>query len=169
MRAFQRRTEGTLDLAHANRVPLGPGGSALVRQEGEEGGLARELEALETGWRLGMHDSDWESLVGLAHRYGWRPSEGSEHYLPREGRRVVSPSEARALAEALEEALPRLPGERRRELRAIVVGALGGFVEETSRAATGADYERYFSWGRRWIVAEVATLCREGAVEIRPI
>jgi hypothetical protein len=115
-----------------------------------------------------MHDSDWESLVGLAHRYGWRPSEGSEHFLPREGRRVVYPSEARALAGALEEALPHLPPERRRALRPIV-GALGGFVEETSRAATGADYERYFSWGRRWIVEEVARLCLQGAVEIRPI
>ena len=104
MRAFQLRTEGTVDLAHANRVPLAPGGSALVRQEEEEeeGGLARELEALETGRRLGMHDSDWASLVGLAHRYGWRPSEGSEHYLLREGRRVVYPSEARALAGALD-------------------------------------------------------------------
>lgn len=47
----------------------------------EEGDLARELEALETGQRLGMHDSDWESLVGLAHRHGWRPSAGSDHYL----------------------------------------------------------------------------------------
>jgi hypothetical protein len=47
----------------------------------EEGGLARELEALQTGWRLGMHDLDWESLLGLAHRYGWKPSEGSDHYL----------------------------------------------------------------------------------------
>jgi hypothetical protein len=130
--------------------------------------LARELEALETGRRLGMHDSDWESLVGLARRYGWRSSEDSEHYLPREGRRLVSPSEARALAGALEEALPHLPRERRIEFRPIV-GAQGGFVAETSQAATGADYERYFSWGRRWIVAEVARLCREGAVEIRPI
>ena len=166
MRAFLRGTERTVDLAHTNRVPLAPGGSALVRQE--EGGLARELEALETGWRLGMHDSDWESLVGLAHCYGWRPSEGSEHYLPREGRRVVDPSEARALAVALEEALPRLPRERRKAFRPIV-GALGGFVEETSQAATGADYERYFSWGRRWMVEEVARLCRQGAVEVRPI
>jgi hypothetical protein len=130
--------------------------------------LALELEALETGRRLGMHDSDWESLVGLAHRYGWRPSEGSEHYLPREGRRVVYPSEARALAAALEEALPHLPPERRRAFRPIV-GALGGFVEETSRAGTGADYERYFSWGRRWILDLVARFCRQGTVEIRPI
>jgi hypothetical protein len=137
-----------------------------VRQE--EGGLACELEALETGWRLGMHDSDWESLMGLAHRYGWRPSEGSDHYLLLEGRRVVSPSEARALAGALEEALPDLPRERRRGFRP-VVGALGGFIEETSRPGTGADYERYFSWGRRWIVEEAARLCRQGAVEIRPI
>ena len=131
--------------------------------------MALELEALETGRRLGVHDSDWESLVALAHRYGWRPSEGSEHYLPREGSRIVPPSEARALAGALEEALPHLPRERRRGVRPIV-GALGGFVEETSRAAgTGADYERYFSWGRRWIVEEVARLCRQGAVEIHPI
>jgi hypothetical protein len=134
----------------------------------EEGGLARELEALETGRRLGMHDSDWASLVGLAHRYGWRPSEGSEHFLLREGRRVVYPSEARALAGALEEALPHLPPERRIEFRPIV-GARGDFVEETLRAATDADYEHYFSWGRRWIVAEVARLCRQGTVEIRPM
>jgi hypothetical protein len=141
--------------------------SALVRQE-EEGGLALELEALKTGRRLGIHDSDWESLVGLAHRYGWRPSEGSEHYLPREGRRIVYPSEAQALAGALEEALPHLLRERRKEFRPIV-GTLDGIVEEPSRATTGADYERYFSWGRRWIVEEVARLCLQGAVEIRPI
>src|SRR5919112_3298609 len=87
--------------------------------------LARELEALQRGWRLGMHDLDWESLLGLAHHYGWRPSEGSEHYLLLlEGRGVVSPSEARALARALEEALPDLPPERRRWFRP-TVGALG--------------------------------------------
>jgi hypothetical protein len=86
--------------------------------------LARELEALETGRRLGMHDFDWESLLGLAHHYGWRPSEGSDHYLLLEGRRVVSPSEARSLAGALEEALPNLPPERRRWFRP-TVGALG--------------------------------------------
>src|SRR5919112_193011 len=97
--------------------------------------LARELEALQRGWRLGMHDLDWESLLGLAQRYGWRPSEGSEHYLLLlEGRGVVCPSEARALAGALEEALPDLPPERRRWFRP-TVGALGGFIEETSRAA----------------------------------
>jgi hypothetical protein len=130
--------------------------------------LARELEALQTGWRLGMHDVDWESLLGLAQRYGWKPSEGLDHYL-REGRRVVPPSEARALAVALERALPDLPPERRRWLRP-GVGALGGFIDETSRpAGRGADYERYFWWGRRWIVEEAARLCREGAVEIRPI
>jgi hypothetical protein len=132
--------------------------------------LARELEALQTGWRLGMHDLDWESLLGLAHLYGWRLSEGSEHsLLLLEGRGVVSPSEARALAGALEEALPDLPPERRRWLRP-GVGAPGGFIDETSRpAGRGWDYERYFSWGRRWIVEEVARLCRQGAVEIRPI
>jgi hypothetical protein len=137
-----------------------------VRQE--EGDLARELEALETGWRLGMHDSDWESLLGLAHRYGWRPSEGSDHLLLREGRGVISPSEARTLAGALEEALRDLPRERRREFRPIV-GAPGGIADEVSRPRTGADYERYFSWGRRWILDEVARFCRQGTVEIRPI
>jgi hypothetical protein len=132
--------------------------------------LARELEALQTGRRLGMHDLDWESLLGLAHHYGWRPSEGSEHYLLLlKGRGIVSPSEARALAGALEEALLDLPAERRRWLRP-TVGALGGFIDERSRpAGRGTDYERYFWWGRRWIVEEVARLCRQGAVEIRPI
>jgi hypothetical protein len=136
----------------------------------EEGGLARELEALKTGRRLGMHDPDWEGLVGLARRHGWEPSEGSEHYsLLRDGRPVVvPPSEARALAGALEEALRDLPRERRKGLRPIV-GSLGGFADEPSRSGKVADYERYFSWGRRWMVEEVARLCREGAVEIRPM
>ena len=132
--------------------------------------MARELEALETGRRLGMHDPDWEGLLGLARRHGWEPSEGSEHYhlLPDGRPVVVPPSEARALAGALEEALRELPRERRREFRPIV-GALGGLADEPSRPGKVADYERYFSWGRRWIVEEVARLCREGAVEIRPM
>ena len=132
--------------------------------------MARELEALETGRRLGMHDPDWEGLLGLARRHGWEPSEGSEHYhLLRDGRPVVVPaSEARALAGALEETLRDLPRERRRGFRP-TVGALGGLAEEPSRPGKVADYERYFSWGRRWMVEEVARLCREGAVEIRPM
>ena len=132
-----------------------------------EGGLACEIEALETGWRLGMHDSDWESLLGLAHRYGWKPSEGLDHYL-REGRRVVSPSEARALAGALEEALRYLPRERRRVFRPDV-GALGSFVGERSGPGPGTDYERYFSWGRRWIVEEITRFGQRGALEVRSI
>ena len=132
--------------------------------------MARELEALETGRRLGMHDPDWEGLLGLAHRHGWEPSEDSEHYrLLRDGRPVVvPPSEARALAGALEGALRDLPRERRKAIRP-TVGALGSFADEPSRPGKVADYERYFSWGRRWIVEEVARLCREGAVEIRPM
>ena len=129
--------------------------------------MACELEALETGWRLGMHDCDWESLLGLAHRYRWKPSEGLDHYLC-EGRRVVSPSEARALAEALEGALRDLPRERRRVFRPDV-GALGSFVGQRSRPGPGTDYERYFSWGRRWIVEEVRRLGQRGALEVRSI
>jgi hypothetical protein len=132
-----------------------------------EGGLACELEALKTGWRLAMHDADWETLLGLAHSYGWRPAAGLDHYL-REGSRVVSPSEARALAGALEGALRDLPPERRRGFRP-VVGALGSFVGEVSEPGPCADCEGYFSWGRRWIVEEVRRFCRQGAVEIRPM
>jgi hypothetical protein len=135
-----------------------------------ECGLARELEALETGWRLGMHDTDWEGLLGLAHHHGWRPSAGLEHYLLlHEGRLVVSPSEARELAGALEVALRELPRERRRSFRP-VMGAPGGSLGEGSPPpGPGADYRGYFSWGRRWIVEEVRRLCRQGAVEIRPL
>jgi hypothetical protein len=129
--------------------------------------LTYELEALETGWRLGLHDSDWERLVGLAHRYGWRPLAGLDHYL-REGSRIVTPSEARALAGALEGALRDLPPERRREFRP-VVGALGSIVGETPKSGPDADYMSYFSWGRRWILEEVRRFCRQGAVEIRPM
>jgi hypothetical protein len=67
----------------------------------EEDGLAYEIEALQTGWRLGLHASDWENLLGLAHRYGWRPSAGLDHYLQGD-RQIVPPSEARALARVLE-------------------------------------------------------------------
>jgi hypothetical protein len=129
--------------------------------------LACELEALQTGRRLGMHDSDWENLLGLAHRYGWRAPAGLDHYV-REKRQIVPPSEARALAGALEVALRDLPQERRREFRP-VVGTLSGYVGETSKPGPNTDYEVYFSWGRRWIIEEVMRLCRQGAVEIRPM
>ena len=133
--------------------------------------MTRELEGLETGRRLGMHDPDWERLLSLARRHGWDPPEDSDHHrlLLRDGRPVVvAPSEARTLAGALEEALPHLPRERRKELRPIV-GEPGTLAEEPTRPGKVADYERYFSWGRRWMVEEVARLCREGAVEIRPM
>jgi hypothetical protein len=32
--------------------------------------LPYEIEALETDWRLGLHASDWENLLGLADRCG---------------------------------------------------------------------------------------------------
>jgi hypothetical protein len=81
---------------------------------------------------------------------------------------VVSASEARTLAGALGRALPHLLRERRKEFRPLV-GALGGLVEEPSRPDKVVDYERYFSWGRRWMIEEVARLCREGTVETRPM
>jgi len=92
---------------------------------------------------------------------------GLDHYL-REGRHIVPPAEARTLAEALEGALRALPPERRRGFRP-VVGVLGSLVGEKSLPRPDADYEGYFSWGRRWIVEEVMRLCQHGAVETRPI
>jgi hypothetical protein len=133
-----------------------------------EDGLAYELEVLATGWRLGLHDSDWENLMGLAHQYGWRPAAGLDHYLHGGGKRIVSPSDARALAGALEEALQDLPPERREEERPYV-GALRVLPDERYHCGPEADYEVYFSWQRRWMVEEVMRLCRRGAVEIRPM
>jgi len=46
---------------------------------------------------------------------------------------------------------------------------LGGLVGEKYLPGPDADYEGYFSWGRRWIVEEVMRLCQHGAVETRPI
>jgi hypothetical protein len=132
----------------------------------EEDRLAYEIEAVEMGWRLGLHASDWENLLGLAHRYGWRPSAGLDHYL-RGGRQIVPPSDARALARALDGALRDLPPERRKEFR--FADALGGSVYEVPPPGPDADYERYFFWGRRWIVEEVMRFCQQGAVEIRPM
>jgi hypothetical protein len=133
-----------------------------------EDGLAYELEVLATGWRLGLHDSDWENLMGLAHQYGWRPAAGLDHYLHDGGKRIVSPSDARALARALEEALQDLPPERRKEERPYV-GALRVLPDERYQSGPEADYEVYFSWQRRWMVEEVMRLCQRGAVEIRPM
>jgi hypothetical protein len=128
--------------------------------------LAYEIEALETGWRLGLHATDWENLLGLAHRYGWRPSAGLDYYL-RGGTQIVPPSEARALARVLDGALWDLPPERRKEVR--FAGDLGYSVSEVSRPGPDADYERYFAWQRRWIVEEIVRFCQQGSVEIRPM
>jgi hypothetical protein len=127
-------------------------------------GSAYELEALETGQRLALHASDWENLLGLARRHGWRPSAGLDLYL---GRRVIAPPEARALAGALEGPLADLPPERRREPR-----PAGGAPDRGPAAGvplSGADHKAYFAWQRHWIVREVVRLCRRGAVEVRPM
>ncbi len=116
---------------------------------------------------MALRASDWGNLLGLAHRYGWRPSAGLDHYL-RGGRRIVVPtSDARDLASVLEGPLRDLPAERREELRSL--GAPGGIADETHLSGPDADYEGYFAWQRRWIVEEVIRLCRRGAVEVRPM
>lgn len=131
--------------------------------------MAYELEALETGQRLAMHASDWENLLGLAHRHGWRPSAGLDRYLGG-AKRLISPSEARALAGALEGRLGDLPPERRQELRpAEVIPGQEGPVVGASPSGPGVDHEGHFAWQRRWIVEEVVRLCRRGAVEVRPM
>ncbi len=130
--------------------------------------MAYELESLETGQRLALHASDWEYLLGLAHRHGWRPSAGLDRYLGR-GKRLISPSEARALAGALEGPLGDLPPERRQELRPNEVIPGQGPVVGVSLPGPGVDYEGHFAWQRRWIVEEVVRLCRRGAVEVRPM
>jgi hypothetical protein len=138
-----------------------------VREARKEGELAYELEALETGQRMALRASDWEILLGLAYRHGWRPSAGLDSYLGG-GRRVIAASEARALAEALAGPLADLPPERRQELRA-AEGAPGGPIVGASPSRPEADYEGHFAWQRRWILAEVIMFCRRGAMEVRPM
>jgi hypothetical protein len=128
--------------------------------------LAYELEALATGWRLGLHTSDWRNLVALAYRYGWEPTGGLDHYL-HERKQVVRAHEARALADALKRALEDIPPERRKELRPPPLP--GGFAAEAMRFGLDPDPKTYFAWKRRWIVEEVIRLCRGGAVEFRPM
>ena len=138
-----------------------------MREARKEGGLAYELEALETGQRMALRASDWELLLGLAHRHGWRPSAGLDSYLGG-GRRVITASDAQDLAEALDGPLADLPPERRQELRT-AEGVPGGPIVGTSPSRPEADYEGHFAWQRRWILAEVVVLCRRGAVEVRPM
>jgi hypothetical protein len=128
--------------------------------------LAYEVEALATGWRLGIHTSDWRNLVVLAHRYGWKPTAGVDRYL-NEGKQVIPASEARALAAALRRALGDLPPERRIELRPPTVPR--SFAAEAMRFAPDPDPNIYFARERRWIVEEVIRLCGRGAVQIRPM
>jgi hypothetical protein len=129
-------------------------------------GSAYELEALETGQRLALHASDWENLLGLARRHGWRPSAGLDLYL---GRRVMAPPEARALAGALEGPLADLSPERRREPRPAGGDPDRGPAAGAPLSGSGAGHEAYFAWQRHWIVREVVWLCRRGTVEVRPM
>ena len=128
--------------------------------------MAYEVEALATGWRLGLHTSDMRNLVALALRYGWKPTAGVDRYL-HEGKQVVSSSEARALAAALRRTLGDLPPERRKELRP--VGTAGSFVAEAMRFGPDPDRKDYFARERRWIVEEIIRLFERGAVEFRPM
>lgn len=129
--------------------------------------MAYELELLDTGQRMALHTQDWENLLGLARRHGWRPSADVE-LRPEAGRRTIGVSEAQELAQALESPLSNLPPERRQELRPTEL-APGGLFGAVSRAGSETDYEGYFAWQRRWIIEEVARLCRQGAVEVRPM
>jgi hypothetical protein len=128
--------------------------------------LAYEVEALATGWRLGLHTSDMRNLVALALRNGWKPTAGVDRYL-HEGKQVVSSSEARALAAALRRALGDLPPERRIELRPPTVPR--SFAAEAMRFAPDPDPNIYFARERRWIVEEIIRLFEQGAVEFRPM
>jgi hypothetical protein len=115
---------------------------------------------------LGLHTSDWRNLVALAHRYGWKPTAGLDHYL-HEGEKVVPAHEARALAAALRRALADLPRERRAEFRPPAVPR--GLAAEAMRFRPNPDPKNYFAWDHRWIVEEVIRLCGRGAVKFRPI
>jgi hypothetical protein len=128
--------------------------------------LAYEVEALATGWRLGLHASDWRNLMALAHRYGWEPTAGLDRYL-HEGKQVVAAHEARVLAAALKKALIELPPERRKEHRPPAVP--NGLAAEAMRFRPESDSKNYFAWQRRWIVEEVIRLCERGALEVRPM
>ena len=129
--------------------------------------MAYEMEALATGWRMGLHASDWKNLVALAHQYGWRPKAGLDSHLGLPRQVVVPAHEARELAAALEAALADLPRERRKEFRP--AGSTGGVAARAMRFGPDLDPKDYFAWKRRWIVEEVVRLCRRGAVEIRPM
>ena len=94
-------------------------------------------------------------------------SAGLDYYLGG-GRRVIAPSEARALAGALEGSLRNLPPERRQKLRP-AESATGGLVGVVPLSGPDADHEGYFAWQRRWRLEEVVRLWRRGAVEIRPM
>ena len=113
---------------------------------------------------MGLHARDWKNLLDLAHLYGWRPGPG---YDLQEAPQIVSSSHARALVEALSRALQDLPTERRKELR--LTDIIDTSAEEGVWYGPDPDPKGYFSWKRRWIVAEFIALCQQGALEIRRI
>ena len=116
---------------------------------------------------MGLRASDWANLLGLAHRYEWRPTAGLGHHLHKKSTRVVPSPDAQALAQALKKALKDLPRERRKEFRS--TGAFDSLAAETMRSELNPDPEGYFGWSRRWIIEEVIRTCERGALKLRPM
>jgi hypothetical protein len=127
--------------------------------------MAYEVEAIDTGRRMGLHVRDWKALLDLARRYGWRPGAGLGHHL-HESPQTVSSYDAQFIAEALGRALEDLPAERRKELRPTDTTDAFLFADKV-RHEPHPDPKGYFSWERRWIVAAFVALCQQGDLEIR--
>jgi hypothetical protein len=127
----------------------------------------------ETGGHMQLLHREWEMLLELATRQGWRPAP-SRYYA--EGGRVFE-VEARHLTAALKRALPDIPGFYADDLAGEERGATartlpqmleeGGVLHERPGDEQGDPFA-YFSGGNRRTLEQFVGIAAEG-FEIRPL
>jgi hypothetical protein len=107
--------------------------------------------------------SGWRYMLRLASENGWQPA-GTFPDSENSGRRV-SPEDARALADALERALPDIPNHDALEHKAFTAPGLPS-GERFIRADEDINPLEYYSGESKLHLRQFIELCRQGGFEI---
>ena len=125
-----------------------------------------QVEARSTHELMDVPLRDWNNLIGLAHRYGWQPIAGLDYYLRRPPE-VIPESDSRAIAEALERAIPDLPDEE--WTGGSIAGTPSMVTHDPVPYGPDPDPQSYFGGERRRIVEEFVALCQRGDLQVHRI
>ena len=120
----------------------------------------------DDGRSIELEYSDWWSLLGRAHEFGWSPVEGLDYYR-KDVPDVIPPDVAATIADALRESIKDLPMKRTEP--DMVAGSGGMSVVHPAPLGPGDDYRLYFAGerhGRVWMVGEFIGLCDQSGLEI---